>query len=332
MQTDDLLVVGGASIFLLLGGFIFAIGARNVGRALASPNWPRTPGKVSASETTASTSTDSKTRVSSKTYAANIAFQYEVNGRQYTADILHFGQTVGSGDSSDAELRHVRYPIDAAVTVSYHPKDPSIATVEPGFDPDVLWLPGAGLAFFVPGIMCIVLYYGMSRGNGMLGPGLGIFAGIFGAIGLSLLTAGLVNLWRAHLSETWPQAPGVITYGRVDESESVTEDSDGNRTRSSTSGARLIYRYEVGGKQRYSNVRRFGQLAGSSGDWASEIAERYPRGKAVQVWYSPQNPDLAALEPGIAQEALWLPGAGAAFLLFGLAVFIWGIPALTRNG
>jgi len=28
---------------------------------------------------------------------------------------------------------------------------------------------------------------------------------------------------------------------------------------------------------------------------------------------------------------LWLPGAGAAFLLFGLAVFIWGVPALTKG-
>jgi hypothetical protein len=53
-------------------------------------------------------------------------------------------------------------------------------------------------------------------------------------------------------------------------------------------------------------------------------------GKVVTVRYAPGNPDLGVLEPGIQREAYWLPGAGAAFLLFGLAVFIWGIPALTR--
>src|SRR5207247_718291 len=107
---------------------------------------------------------------------------------------------------------------------------------------------------FAPGVMCIVLYFGMSRGNGMFGLGLGLFADIFAAIGVSLLAGGLVNPWRAHGSRSWPQTAGVITYGVIDESNSVTRD----------------------------------------------------------------------------REGCWLPGAGAAFLLFGLAVFIWGIPALTR--
>jgi len=282
------------------------------------------------SDTSASVTADRRTRTSSKTYSANIRFQYQANGRDYTTATLHFGQTVGSGDSSDAELRHDRYPVGAAVVVSYNPKDPSIAAAEPGFDADALWLPGAGLAFFAPGVMCIVLYFGMSRGNGMFGLGLGLFAGIFAAIGVSLLAGGLVNPWRAHGSRSWPQTAGVITYGVIDESNSVTRDSEGDTIRSTSSGAHLVYRYEVNGMKHYSNVRFFGQLAGASGDWASGIAARYPRGKTVQVAYSPENPDLAVLEPGIDREAFWLPGAWAAFLLFGLAVFIWGIPALTR--
>lgn len=330
-SSEDLWVVGGASVFLLLGGFLFGLGARNVWRALACPGWPKSPGIVVTSDTGSSVTTDRRTRTSTKVYSANIRFQYQANGLGFTTDTLHFGQTVGSGDSSDAELRHVRYPVGAAVEVSYNPKDPAIAAVEPGFDSDVLWLPGAGLAFFVPGVMFIVLYFGMSRGNGMFGLGLGMFAGIFAAIGMSLLAAGLVNLWRAHASRSWPQAPGAITYGVVDQSQSVTEVSDGSMIRSTTSGAHLVYRYEVNGKKHYSNVRLFGQLAGASGDWASEIAARYPLRKAVQVAYSPENHDLAVLEPGIDREAFWLPGAGAAFLLFGLAVFVWGIPALTRT-
>jgi hypothetical protein len=302
---------------------------RNVWRALASPEWPKSPGTAVTSDVGSSVTTDSRTRSSTTSYSANIRFKYQANGRDYTTDTLHFGQTVGSGDSSDAELRHARYPVGAAVSVSYNPKNPSIAAVEPGLDADVLWLPGAGLAFFVPGVMFIVLFFGMSRGSGLFGLGLGMFAGIFAAIGVSLLTGGLVNLSRAHSSQSWPQTAGVIVYGVIDDYNSEIKDTDKDTIRSTSSGAHLIYRYELNGKKHYSNVRRFGQLAAASGGWASEIAARYPRGKAVRVAYSPENYDLAVLEPGIDREAFCLPGAGAAFPLFGLAVFIWCIPALT---
>jgi Protein of unknown function (DUF3592) len=325
----DSWVVGGASVFLLLGGWIFGLGARNVWRALASPAWPTSPGIVVSSETGSHVTTDRRTRTNTRMYSADIRFKYQANGRDYTTDTLHFGQTVGSGDSSDAELRHARYPVGAAVAVSYNPKDPSIAAVEPGFDSDVLWLPGAGLAFFVPGVMFIVLFFGITRGSGLFGLGLGMFAGIFAAIGISLLAGGLVNLWRAHASQGWPQTAGVIVYGVIEDYNSEIKDTDGDTIHSTSSGAHLIYRYELDGKKHYSNVRRFGQLAAASGDWASDIAARYPPGKAVRVAYSPGNYDLAVLEPGIDRETFWLPAAGAAFLLFGLAVFIWGIPALT---
>jgi hypothetical protein len=106
---------------------------------------------------------------------------------------------------------------------------------------------------------------------------------------------------------------------------------DGDESRSTTHSARLIYSYEIAGSKYYSNVRRFGQLAGADADWADEITQRYPQGREVNVLYSPDDPNVAVLESGITTEAYWLPGAGLAFLLFGLAVFIWGIPALTRR-
>ena len=280
------------------------------------------------SDTSASVTADRRTRTSSKTYSANIRFQYQANGRDYTTATLHFGQTVGSGDSSDAELRHDRYPVGAAVVVSYNPKDPSIAAVEPALTRTRFGCPAPGSHLFAPGVMCIVsLFRHVERKRNVRPRPVRC---IFAAIGVSLLAGGLVNPWRAHGSRSWPQTAGVITYGVIDESNSVTRDSEGDTIRSTSSGAHLVYRYEVNGMKHYSNVRFFGQLAGASGDWASGIAARYPRGKTVQVAYSPENPDLAVLEPGIDREAFWLPGAWAAFLLFGLAVFIWGIPALTR--
>ena len=50
MVREDVWVVGGASVFLLLGGWIFGLGVRNAWRALASPEWPKSPGIVVTSD------------------------------------------------------------------------------------------------------------------------------------------------------------------------------------------------------------------------------------------------------------------------------------------
>jgi hypothetical protein len=78
----------------------------------------------------------------------------------------------------------------------------------------------------------------------------------------------------------------------------------------------------VNGKTYFSNIRRFGALAGASKDWAQSILQRYPTGARAPVSYNPADPNTAVLEPGAFSEAFWLPGAGAAFLLFGAAVLI----------
>jgi hypothetical protein len=59
----------------------------------------------------------------------------------------------------------MRYPLDSMVTVAWNPNAPEVAAAEPGFYSEALLLPGAGLAFLFPGIMCIVLYFGMSESN-----------------------------------------------------------------------------------------------------------------------------------------------------------------------
>jgi hypothetical protein len=132
-----------------IGGFALWLGAGNVWHSYASRNWPRTAGKVVQSDTSEESSTDRKTKITSISYVANLAFEYEVDGKKYSTPNLYFGQTVGSTDSSEAELRTLRYPAGAPVTVSYKPDDPATAAVKPGLYPDVLWLPGFGLGFLL---------------------------------------------------------------------------------------------------------------------------------------------------------------------------------------
>ena len=319
----------------LLGLGIFSLGARNLWRAGASSYWPTATATVVESSTSQTITGGRPSRRSpddtpSVMYMANIKFQFQVNGRSYRTDQIYIGQTVGSGDSSDAELRRLRYPLGAQLTVSYDPSDPSIASVHPGFQADVLWLPGAGLAFLAPTLMAFLLVRNSGRGASGMAMGAAIFSLIFITVGSVILFFGGRALWRAWRSPTWPTTRGVIVYGHRDESQATTHTRDGDFT-STVHGARLIFRYEVDGRTHFSNTRRFGQLAGADEEWAESIARQYPLGREVTVWHRRDLPDLATLEPGASKEALWAPGAGAAFFLFGLAVLIFGVPALSRG-
>ncbi|MBL8219941.1 MAG: DUF3592 domain-containing protein [Bryobacterales bacterium] len=314
-------VFGLAAVILLLVGVpLFWMGVRNVWRGLASTGWPVTEGVVRAAEIVA------KDEVTS----AEIAVEYGVGGMKYTTDTLHFGQTLGSSDSSEAEMRAMRYAAGRRVWVRYDPTDPGIACTEPGFSGEALLLPAAGLAFGLPGVVMLVLAMSVMK-ESMWKWGLWLFAAVFGGIGVALLWVGLTRVWLAHESAQWPVVDAEIVYAQEDTSTTY-KDSMRRRGPTSTSYAtNLVFRYEVNGSTRYSNLRRIGQLAGADEDWADEIAERYPKGKKLQVRYRPQDPDVAVIEAGIGGEAFWLPGAGAAFLLFSLLVAKFGIPALTRE-
>jgi hypothetical protein len=258
--------------------------------------------------------------------SGDIALRYQVQNRNYTTETLHFGQTFASGDSSESALRRLEYPAGAEIPVFYHPRDPSIAVVRTGVFADAFWLPLAGLAFALPGAM--VPFIVLNEGS-RLRIALGVFGIAFCTVGGLMLAGGLTNLWRGHASTRWPITNGTIVHERVDSSTTVTRDNNGNVEQSTTHATHLVYEYTVDGKKHYANVRRFGELAGAGEDWAAEIAERYPTGHNVRVWYCPYRPELAALEPVIASEAFWLPGAGFVILAFGSAVLRWGIPALT---
>jgi hypothetical protein len=87
-----------------------------------------------------------------------------------------------------------------------------------------------------------------------------------------------------------------------------------------------VYRYEVAGRRYYSNIRRFGQ----TDDNSMQDDSLYALGREITVTYAPDNAALSTVEVGIANETWWIPGAGAAFLLFGLAVLVFAVPSLTR--
>jgi hypothetical protein len=159
----------------LLGSFLLIKGVRNIQMSLASVHWPKAAGMVVSSVTTRTAPTQERTLrpmgegpglPDYATFGTTTKIGYTVNGREYTTNLLHFGQTLGSSDRSDAALLSLRYPAGKEVPVSYNPSSPSVAVMNPGLHSEAFWLPSAGLAFLVPVALLMLLWPSIFGGPG----------------------------------------------------------------------------------------------------------------------------------------------------------------------
>ena len=316
--------IAGALFVAVPGGIILWMGLRSVWRGLASSHWPPVSGVVLHAGMTESQAKETGTRNTYIFYSTKLAFRYQVNGQDYTTETVQFGRAIGSGDISSEAVLMLRYPAGTKVTVFYHPHDPALAAVKPGVNTDVAWYLCGGAILILFGAFCVVGYLWMEPGFDLTPYITSFFWVVFMLFGVAILAPGLRNLWYAHASQGWPTTNGVIVYMEQEATGRVIQENEGRTGQFTMHGAPLAYRYEVNGIQYFSNVRHFGQfISSSSQDWAEAILQRYPSGTGVPVSYCPTDPDLAALEPGINSESYYLPGAGLAFLLFGIAVMIW---------
>jgi Protein of unknown function (DUF3592) len=294
-------------LFLVgVGGIPLWMGLRFVWRGLASTRWPTVSGvvlKATTSESEASQKSGAYTLGTYTFYSPKLSFGYQVKGRDYTTENLQFGHAEGSGDASEAVVLMLRYPVGAKVPIRYHPSAPALAVARSGVNSDVVWYLIAGVAFILFGVVVLLAYLSMEWELFAFQRVMGLMWLIFIFFGVGMLTPGLLRLWRAKASENWPTVNGAIVFS----------EQEGTNSR-----VPLAYEYEVNGEKHFSNVRHFGQFAESKPNWTDGILKRYPTGTQVPVTYSPTDPNVAALESGINPEAWYLPGGGAAFLLFGL--------------
>lgn len=99
------------------------------------------------------------------------------------------------------------------------------------------------------------------------------------------------KLVQARSSLRWPSVMGTVT-------------GSGTKTQSSLRGgpataADVRYMYEVDGKRFEGTRISFGQYGTGDGGHARKEAEKYPVGKPVTVYYDPNSPATAVLEPAV---------------------------------
>lgn len=117
-----------------------------------------------------------------------------------------------------------------------------------------------------------------------------LFIVLVAVAGVAALTAGLPRLLSAWRARSWPTARGEIISSGM--SSSVVPDSpDMYRPE-------IVYRYDVAGKTHTADRIRFAIDSSYSRSQVEQIADRYPVGQAVEVYYEPADPSRACLQPG----------------------------------
>lgn len=108
---------------------------------------------------------------------------------------------------------------------------------------------------------------------------------------LYMLWIGVSARSRSLRSRRWPTVLGKVVVSQVK-----------SEIKSAAQGSQISYvpviryEYHVEGRSYASSRLNFSVVQGISEDWARGIADRYPVGKEVVVYYDPQKPSESVLE------------------------------------
>jgi hypothetical protein len=150
---------------------------------------------------------------------------------------------------------------------------------------------------------------------------LSTIAVILGVVGLGVIVVGLWRMGQASRARRWPTVQGTVlsstTASRTAPPPPPLEGEDEDEERPPQTLYRPVvrYTYNVGGHAFTSETLGPEDLEVSSERHAREHAARYPRGAQVTVYYDPDDPDRAYLEPGVRAGSWIMPGVGVVFLI-----------------
>lgn len=136
---------------------------------------------------------------------------------------------------------------------------------------------------------------------------------IFLLVGVAVGAVIVWQLIKGMRSKNWPTALGVVTDAQV----SMHYDDEGTRMYK----PEVAYRYDADGLEYNGNKRTFGEYSSSNRRRAEKIVGQYRPGSQVQVYYNPEDPGVAVLEPGTS----WVL---AIFLLFPVVFIGIGLAVL----
>lgn len=340
-------------IIIIFFAFIVLIGLigawNNYKNAKASESWSSTNGFIVSSrvKTDLGKSDDDEPR-----YTASIIYKYTIDGIEYTSERVAFSSHTFL-QKGKADRLVFRYPKGKKVKVYYDPKRLQEAVLERGRSSnmnfpivigmfvlfvclipvlrvlrkkkktDVYQQPGTISAASTPSTGTDAKEYSSvpitpSKAKSQKSSIILTIAMIVG--GIFLIVWGSNELKDAYQSRSWPSTQGKITSSYI--KKQVNKKSGTNRTTTSFS-AKVHYRYMVGGTT-YSGDRICfgGTYSGGKRSLAKKVADSYPKGKKVTVYYDPENPKEAVLKTGFSWTTFMVFIGGLLFLCVGIACYI----------
>jgi hypothetical protein len=135
-------------------------------------------------------------------------------------------------------------------------------------------------------------------------------------VGVVFLGVALATVGVARASRGWPTRPGRIVRSEIRD----------NRRANGLPGYRTVVRYEyvVDGEEYEGRDLASGEFPYRSARRATRRLAAFPVGAPVTVRYSPLEPQVAVLVPGVSLDVLYLPAMASLVLLTALALVWWG--------
>ena len=220
-----------------------------------------------------------------------------------------------------------RFPLGAHVDVYVDPKDPKQAVLEPAELRNLTALTGFTIVF--GSIAAILIAHAIAGHVLYTGKGVPLFAFPLPILALLGAVYGVVAFFRARqlasASMMWPTAAGIVTASNVIE-EAIAEKRDEDK---SVTAPKMIHRYQVDLRYAYQVAKR--DFVGTAANWgataiygrrdvAEKAASRYRQGQSVKVYYDPNRPGNAVLEPDSRQGSL------APLILAAICAVVGGVP------
>jgi len=144
-----------------------------------------------------------------------------------------------------------------------------------------------------------------------------IFSLLFLGLGVGMVFWARSTRRKAQASQAWPTAAGAVISSEV-KVERNTSSMDGEMQETVSYRPVVSYRYAVGGVEHIGSRIAFGPASYTKGS-AETIAEMYPAGASVSVFYNPEKPEDAVLERKAGGSTLLTIG-GIVFLLVGVSL------------
>jgi hypothetical protein len=293
---------------LIFGGLLFNL-VRMRGRMQAARNWSKTEGVITVSMVDqppqhASDDLNDATPI--------IRYRYRVGGRDLESDQVAIGGLPMMTRVLAGKFVG-RYPVGARVDVYVDPQDPKQVLLQPAEPRTITALVAFTIAF---GLASAVLI-GHAIAGHVLYTSKGVPLFLFPLPILALLGAvlGVVAFCRARqlasASARWPTVTGTVTASNVIE-EAIAEKSDDDK---SVVAPKMIHRYQVDLRYAYQVDKR--DFVGTEANWGMtaiygrrDVAEKaaglYRPGQPVTVFYDPERPGTAVLEPD-GRAGAWAP-------------------------